>query len=260
MPIQNADAELTRWADPLAQLRAAIDGDQFTLLCQPIRALIGQGGYPLAEILVRLREEETALLPPGDFLPILEHYRMMPLLDRWVVRHTLKACADSKIPKFSINVSRQSMADAAFPPFVAETFKRSEINPTSILFEIDEADILGDEKSSAQFAAAIKAIGCGVMIDGFGRKAVSFAPLKVVRADFLKIDGSLTRRLLTNEFVQTKVKAMVKVSNTLGIGVVAECVEQQDILARVKALGMGYAQGFGIVQPQPIEHLAAVAR
>src|SRR3954452_15015422 len=145
MPIENADAELTRWAEPLAQLRAAIEADQFTLLCQPIRALIGDESYPLAEILVRLREEETALLPPGDFLPILEHYGMMPLLDRWVVRHTIEACADSRIPRFSINVAKQSLADPAFPDFVAQTLKRSEIHPASILFEIDEADILADE-------------------------------------------------------------------------------------------------------------------
>lgn len=255
--MENADAGLTRWADPLGQLRAAIEADQFTLLCQPIRALIGEGGYPLAEILVRLREEETALLPPGDFLPILEHYRMMPLLDRWVVRHTIKACADSRIPRFSINVSRQTLADSSFPVFVGEALRHSRFNPTSILFEIDESDILGDEKSSAQFAAAIKTLGCGVMIDGFGRKAVSFAPLKAVRADFIKVDGSLTRRVLANDFIQTKIKSMVKVANTLGIGVVAECVEQQDILARIKALGIGYAQGFGIAQPQPIEHIGA---
>src|SRR3954469_11309529 len=153
MPIENADAELTRWAEPLAQLRAAIEGDQFTLLCQPIRALAGDGGYPLAEILVRLREEEAALLPPGDFLPILEHYRMMPLLDRWVVRHTIKACVQSRIPRFSINVARQSLEDADFPRFVAETVKQGEIDPAAILFELDESDILADEKSSAQFAA-----------------------------------------------------------------------------------------------------------
>ena len=82
------DSELVGWSDPVQRLRTAIDKNEFELYCQPILGLQGGERYPLAEVLVRLREEEKALVPPGEFLPVFEHYRMMPQLDRWVVRHT----------------------------------------------------------------------------------------------------------------------------------------------------------------------------
>src|SRR6185503_5926175 len=114
------DSELTGWADPVARLRQAIEKDEFALFCQPILTLAPEGGYPMGEVLVRMREEEKALLPPGDFLPVFEHYRMMPQLDRWVVRHAAKHLAQgSRIAAFTINVSGQTLDDAEFPRFVA---------------------------------------------------------------------------------------------------------------------------------------------
>jgi EAL domain-containing protein (putative c-di-GMP-specific phosphodiesterase class I) len=101
------------------------------------------------------------------------------------------------------------------------------------------------------------AVGIGVMIDGFGRRAASFSPIKALRPDFLKVDGSITRRLLTSETADTKLKAIVRVGEAAGFGVVAECVEDQSILVRLKALGAGYAQGFGVYRPHPIDSIAA---
>jgi len=75
----------------------------------------------------------------------------------------------------------------------------------------------------------------------------------------VKVDGSVIRKLLTNDDAQTKLKAVVRVAEALGAGVVAECVEEQDVLARLKALDVGYAQGFGIYEPQPIEQVAGKA-
>jgi len=95
------------------------------------------------------------------------------------------------------------------------------------------------------------------MIDGFGRRAASFQPLKTLRADFVKVDGILTRRVMTNEAVGNKYKAIVRVSEVIGFGVVAECVEEENILLRLKALGVGYAQGFGVFRPHPIDSIAA---
>ena len=91
--IGKMDSELAGWSDPVQRLRGAIDNNEFELYCQPILQLAGSEGYPMAEVLVRLREEERALLPPGDFLPVFEHYRMMPQLDRWVVRHAARHLA-----------------------------------------------------------------------------------------------------------------------------------------------------------------------
>jgi EAL domain-containing protein (putative c-di-GMP-specific phosphodiesterase class I) len=255
--LRQVDQQLTGWDDPLARLQTALDKDELTLFCQPIRTLTGPPGYPMAEILVRLREEESALLPPGEFLPIFEHYRMMPQLDRWVVRATAKRLAlGSKVPRFTINVSGQTLEDQDFPLYVRDEIQRTRIPASSLLFEIDEPDALASLHSAARFAGDMKAVGCGLLIDGFGRRAASFAPLKTLRIDFLKVDGSITRRILSSETANNKLKAMVRVSEATGMGVIAECVEEQDILLRVKALGVGYVQGFGVYRPHPIDSIA----
>ena len=252
------DRELAGWADPPARLREALAKDEFRLYCQPIAALDGASArYPMAEVLVRMREEEAALLPPGEFLPVFEHYGMMPQLDRWVFRHTVRAlAAGSRIPRFTINVSGQTLQDAAFPAFAAAELRAAKVATDAVMFEIDESDVLARLEAAARFSAAVKAYGGGLLIDGFCRRAVSFAPFKALRLDHVKVDGSVIRKLLVNEAAQTKLKAVVRVAQALGIGVVAECVEEQDVLLRLKAFDVGYAQGFGIFQPQPIEQFA----
>jgi len=250
------DEQLAGWSDPAARLRAALEKDELTLYCQPIAALRG-GGYAMAEVLVRMREEEAALLPPGEFLPVFEHYGMMPQLDRWVLRHTVQRLArGSRIARFTINVSGQTLQDAQFAPFAAAELRRAGVAMDAVMFEIDESDLLARLETAARFGAAVKAYGGGLLIDGFCRRAVSFAPFKALRLDYVKVDGSVIRKLMASENAQTKLKAVVRVGEALGIGVVAECVEEQDVLARLKALEVGYAQGFGVHQPQPIDQVA----
>ena len=254
------DQALAGWTDPAARLRQALDKDDFALFCQPIAALSGETRFPMAEVLVRLREEEKALLPPGEFLPVFEHHGMMPQLDRWVVRHVVARLArGSRVPRFTINTSGQTLYDAQFPAFVAETLKAANVHPAGLVFEIEENDVLGRLDAAALFATAMRKAGCAVALEGFGRRAASFAPLKTLRVDFLKVDGSIVRKVLTNETARAKLSAMVRVGETLSIGLIAECVEEQDVLARLKAMGVGYAQGFGIYQPQPIDSVAAPA-
>ena len=252
------DHELAGWSDPAARLRQALENDEFTLYCQPIAALRGGERFPLAEVLVRMREEERALLPPGEFLPVFEHYRMMPQLDRWVLRHVVKHLATrSRIERFTINVSGQTLQDAKFAGFAADELRAAGLAPNAVLFEIDESDVLARLESAVRFATAVKAYGGGLLIDGFCRRSVSFAPLQSLRVDYLKVDGSVIRKLLSSAAAQAKLKAVVRVAEVLQAGVVAECVEEQDVLVRLKALDVGYAQGFGVHQPQPLERFAA---
>ena len=125
---------LAGWDDPAGRLRAALEKNELTLYCQPIRSLKGGPTHPIAEVLVRLREEESAMLPPGEFLPVFEHYRMMPQLDRWVVRAVLSRLArGSKVPRFSINVSAQTLEDAEFPRFVAGEVVGARVPPASMI-------------------------------------------------------------------------------------------------------------------------------
>ena len=261
--IDHTSAELAGWPKPLERLRQALDNDEFALYCQPIAAL-SEGAesanrLPLAEVLVRMREEERALLPPGEFLPVFEHYGMMPELDRWVVRHTIRHLkSGSRIPCFMINTSTQTLKDAQFPSFVAGELRAANLPMDAVLLEIDESDALAQPKLAAAYAAAVHKFGGGVVIDGFCRRAVSFAPFKELRPRYVKVDGVVTRKLLTSEAAQTKMQAVVQVAEMMEIGVIAECVEDQHLLAGLKVLGVGYAQGFGIFQPQPIESVASV--
>jgi EAL domain-containing protein (putative c-di-GMP-specific phosphodiesterase class I) len=260
--LDRTSAELAGWSNPLLRLREALQKNEFSLYCQPILALKvqmgGEARYPIAEVLVRMREEERALLPPGEFLPVFEHYGMMPRLDRWVLRHAVQQLArGSRIPRFTINVSGQTLQDEAFPAFAAAELRSAKVPMDAVMFEIDESDVLARRETAARFAAAVKAYGGGVLIDGFCRRAVSFAPFKALRPEYVKVDGSVIRKLLTHDPAQTKLKAVMRVSETLGIGVIAECVEERDVLARLKALDVGFAQGFGVYPPQPIERVAA---
>jgi EAL domain-containing protein (putative c-di-GMP-specific phosphodiesterase class I) len=257
--IDQGDPDLSGFGDnPPARLKEALDKDEFTLYCQPILALAGPDRFPMGEVLVRMREEEQAMLPPGEFLPVFEHYRMMPQLDRWVVRHIVRhLVAGSRLRCFTMNVSEQTLEDPGFPGFVHTELKSAGAPMDSLIFEIEEADVLHRQDAVTRFVAAMKIVGAGVLIDGFGRKAVSFTPLKLVGAHFVKVDGSIVRKLLKSEVARTKMDAILRVGHAIDLKVIAECVEEQDVLMRLKALGVGYAQGFGIVQPQPIDSLAS---
>jgi len=259
--LKRAESELAGWTNPMARLLQAIEKNEFELFCQPIVALAGDGGYPMGEILVRMREEERALLPPGEFLPVLEHHRMMPQLDRWVVRNTVKQLAvGSRIPRFTVNLSGQTLEDSDFPRFVAAQLSLNKVPASALAFEIDESDTLTRLPAAEQFAAAYHAMGGKLMIDGFGRRSVSFTAIQALNVAFVKVDGSIVRKLLTSEVARTKLNAILRVGEALGFSLVGECVEEQDVLLRLKALGLGFAQGFGIYQPHPIGAFALPAR
>src|SRR5881394_3173549 len=148
------DSELAGWANPVQRLKGAIENNEFELYCQPILQFDGAERYPLAEVLVRLREEEQALVPPGEFLPVFEHYRMMPQLDRWVVRHTVKRLAQgSRIPRFTVNIHGQTLEDGEFARFVSAQLASNHVAADRLLFEIDESDALLRLGAAAQFAA-----------------------------------------------------------------------------------------------------------
>jgi EAL domain-containing protein (putative c-di-GMP-specific phosphodiesterase class I) len=251
------DREFSGWDDPPARIMRALQRDEFALFAQPVLTLKGEPRFGMAELLVRLREEEAAMLPPGEFFPVFEHYGMMPQLDRWVARHAIARLASgSGVPRFSINVSAQSLVDVAFAADIAAELARARVDPGLIGFEIDESDVLARPESAARFAAAIRKVGCRVLLDSFGHRSVSFAPLKDLQADYVKVDGSIVRALQASEVARTKLKAVVRVGDVVGVGVIAECVEDPEVLALVRDAGAGFAQGFGIRRPAPLDAVA----
>ena len=255
--LHDMDSQLAGWDDPLARLRQALANDEIALYCQPIVAVAGTARYPMAEVLVRLQEEESSMLPPGEFLPLFEHYGMMTELDRWVIRGTLRHLRRGcRIGRMAINVSMQSVQDAAFPVAIAEELLAADMPASALVFEIDEATLLAGGEALARFGGALKKLGCGITVDGFGRRAVSFAPLQNVHADFVKVEGAIVRRLLTSEVAEVRLKAIVHVGKVFGYSVIAEMVEVPELLGRLAALGVPLAQGFGVCEPQPIAEFA----
>jgi len=254
--VSDADPGLSGWADPLASLRRALAQDELQIYCQPILALQpGPRKYPTAEVLVRLREEEESLLPPGDFLPIFDHYRMMTDLDCWVVYKTIEWIVLSKagsIRSYAVNVSSQSLDDSRLVDFTSRALAKSGVDPARLCMEIDEIDTLQRTQAAARFAKGVRSIGCKVFIDGFARRSVSFAALKELQPDFVKVDGAVVRKISTSTVAQLKMKAIVRVCTVAGIGIIAECVEEEAIVAELTGMAVGYAQGFGIAVPQPI--------
>jgi EAL domain-containing protein (putative c-di-GMP-specific phosphodiesterase class I) len=242
--------------DPVAYLRRALAEDAFDLYCQPIAALGGLVmAYPMGEILIRLREEEQALLPPGEFLPVLEEYGLMPQLDRWVVREALARLAvGSRFARLCLNLSSQTLADPAFPAFVAEQLAATRMPGNCVLFEIEEHEAMAAPDSVARFAALAGSLGAGMVFDGFGRTPDALQLLvyvPCVRA--VKLHGSFTRQVLGDGKPNWPLERLLRETATRGIMAVAESVEEPRALPRLKALGIRYAQGFGVYKPQPLD-------
>ena len=256
-PLEDLERELTGWKDPPARLMQALKQNELELFAQPILAIGKPGGIAMAEVLVRLREEEEALLPPGMFLPVFEYCGMMHELDRWVARQTVARLARGmRVPCLSINISVQTLGDTEFVPLIAAELARANVSPSSLAFEISEEDMVARPGSAKEFAESARKIGCPLILDSFGRDAASLRPLRALRVNYVKIDGVIVRSLHTSQIARNKLKAIMEVAEVAQIRLIGECVETAEALAHLKAHGVPYAQGFGIRPPVPIDKLA----
>jgi len=254
--LQQLDSDLVGWREPEAHLREALEQDHLCLFAQPIVALAPPGGIFMAEILVRLREEEERMLPPGEFLPAFEHYRMMGELDRWVLRHAVRKLAGGgRTRMLSINASSQSIDEAGFGAYAAAQLLEAGLSPDSLVIEIEESEMIDRQAAVERFSAEVRDSGCRLMLDGFARRSVSFEALRALRPDYVKVDGAVTRKIASSGSAVAKMKAIQRLGELTGIGVVAECVEDEKVIAALKKLKVGYAQGFGVGKPEPIENL-----
>ena len=252
--------ELTGWRNAGDRLRAAIEGDEFCLSCQAIVPVSpGASGAPLFEMLLRLRAEEESLMPPGAFLPIAEESGLLPDLDRWVVRHVLKWAREKPgrlETTYCINVSIPTISDHAFPALVAGELRRHGIPGSLLCFEILEADVLARSRDAARFVSALTESGCRTTLCGFGRNAESYGLLKHLGVDFLKIDGDIILGLARNPVDLIKLKAIARVARATNRRTIAEFVEDEATLARLREHGVDFAQGFAIARPVPLSELA----
>ena len=255
--------QATGWTNARDRIIAAIERNEFTLFCQLITPLAaGSGRVAHYEILIRLSEEEDNLIPPGAFFPLAEEHGLLPRLDRWVVAHLLAwavknpGAADRT---FFINVATATMSDPDFPDFVAHELHKSGLPGGTMCFEIAQGDYLTNRDDIGEFVRQVKLAGCRVALAGFGRDRVSVDLLKSLPLDFLKIDGGLVLQMARDAVGVTRVAAINRVARTIGIATVAEMVEDEATIAKLREIEVDYAQGFGISRPGPLAKLGVPA-
>lgn len=254
--------EFAHWKNPAEYVTRALETNQFAVYGQEIRRVRPDAqAQPMFELLVRLREEEESMLPPGAFLPVLEHYNLMPALDRWVVRHVLdlygrrRATPGWVFPLCAVNLSSASLADPEFTGWVRQELLSRQLPPHSLCFEIDQADAARVFEDTRRLVEAMQKLGCPIALSGFGHSTPSFNVLKHLPVQFIKIEGNLVVNITRDPVAMAKVGAINRVSHVIGVKTVAEFVETQEILEKLRETGVDYAQGFLFSRPQPIETL-----
>jgi diguanylate cyclase (GGDEF)-like protein/PAS domain S-box-containing protein len=242
----------------LQKLQSALKESRFQLFYQPIVPAYGSdGGGPAMEVLVRLQDENGNPVGPSEFLRAAERYRLMGLVDRWVVQTTLAALGRGAIPVPSdrcvaINVSGQTLADSQFLEFVVECLDSTGVAPAQVCFEISETAVVANLEHARRFVGVLHGMGCQFALDDFGSGVGSFSNLKSLPMDYLKIDGSFIRNLARDSVNQAMVTAMIKLARTLNFKVIAEQVEDSAALDAVRRIGVDFVQGYAIARPLPL--------
>ena len=243
----------------LQRLQRALKENEFELYVQPIVALAGRTDVgPAAEILLRMRDESGASILPSHFLGSAERYQLMSHIDRWVVQTALTAIAGGAphLPNgrsCGINLSAQTLGDDDFLEFVVDVLDHTGVDPQKICFEIRESAVVSQLDQAQRFINVLHGIGCRFALDNFGSGIGSFANLKNLSLDYLKIDGVYTHDVENDSVNREMVSAMVKLSRTLDFRVVAEQVEDQASFEALRGLGVDFVQGYVIERPRPLQ-------
>ena len=259
--LQNISQEITS----SKALRIALLENRFCLYSQPILPLINQGnGLIHQEILLRMVGHDSQIIPPNQFLPYAEQYGLMPDIDRWVLETFFNSIPNpSKCMGCwargdycgclnSLNLSGSSINDDGFLSFLEEAVASYPVPPQILLFEITETVALLNLEKTKKFICRLQKMGCQFALDDFGKGMASLAYLKELPLNFVKIDGMFVRDLMTNPISEAIVSAIVNISKVKGTETIAEYVENAEILERLKALGVDYAQGYYLGKPKPI--------
>ena len=204
------------------------------------------------EALIRLRDEETGeLVSPGLFIPIAEKSNRILEIDRWVLLQAVRVLASNlAAPPIAVNLSGRSFDDPALPRFIADLLSANDVQPSRMIIEITETAAVSDLADAERFIEALKLTGCSVCLDDFGAGFASFAYLKHIRVDTIKLDGMFIRNLPHDHENQVFVRGMVEVARGLGKTTVAECVEDEATLKLLAKLGVDKAQGYFLDRPQ----------
>jgi EAL domain-containing protein (putative c-di-GMP-specific phosphodiesterase class I) len=205
-------------------------------------------------------DRKGGIVEPTAFIAAAERYHLIGTIDRWVVRTAFRALADAQRRElarpllFTINLSGQSLSEETFLPFVIAELASSGVDSRRICFEITETAAISKLDSAMAFISALKEQGCRFVLDDFGSGLSSFAYLRDLPVDFLKIDGEFVQGMVEDRVKRALVESINQIGHVMGIETIAECVENRQTMELLKEIGVDYAQGYWITRPQPLVH------
>jgi diguanylate cyclase (GGDEF)-like protein/PAS domain S-box-containing protein len=250
-----------QWA---ARINNALEEGRFELFRQTILPLqqVEEGAH--YELLLRMRDETGKIVAPDNFITAAERYGITPSIDRWVIENAFRwlvseADERARLSMCSINLSGQSLGDDKFLPYVIDQFHRSGLDATKICFEITETSAIASFSQANRFIQALKELGCKFALDDFGTGLSSFGYLKHFPVDFLKIDGSFVKEILHDPIDREMVRSINEIGHLTGKQTIAEFAENVEIINMLRSLGVDYAQGYGVSQPQRVLKAANIA-
>jgi diguanylate cyclase (GGDEF)-like protein/PAS domain S-box-containing protein len=255
------DAELAKRQGEMhwvAVINRALDDNRFHLVFQSIIPLAkGQGDGAHYELLVRMQDDNDRMVAPGAFLPAAERYNLSTHLDRWVITAAFQWLSQhpqqlQRLSLCAINLSGSSLGDDEFLEFVIQQFAEQNLLPEKICFEVTETAAIANLTHATHFIKALKGLGCRFALDDFGSGLSSFAYLKNLPVDFLKIDGMFVKDIVDDPIDLAMVKSINDMGHVMGKQTIAEFVENDAILEKLREIGVDYAQGYGIGRPQPL--------
>ncbi|MFO1351058.1 MAG: EAL domain-containing protein [Gammaproteobacteria bacterium] len=248
-----------RWVTRISE---ALENNRFHFYWQPITPVSGVIDYGgvYFEVLLRLEDESGNIAAPAAFLPAAERYGLAVKLDRFVVSRVLEWLAADRerlncIHLCSINLSGHSLSHREFPEFVIGELQRTGVPGHKICWEITETAAIANLAFAEGFIGALKALGCRFALDDFGSGFSSFAYLKNLPVDFIKIDGAFIRDILNDAVDYALVRSISDIGRMMGRQIIAEFVSNREILAALAEIGVDCAQGDCIGAPQPLAAL-----
>ncbi len=233
----------------VGRIRDALQEDRFVLYSQPIVPLAG--GAPSAELLIRMVDRDGEIVPPGSFLPVAEQYGLIGEIDQWVVPEAIRLAAGGR--RVEANLSAESISNLDLLSLIERELANSGADPANVIFEITETAVMSDLTAGEAFAQGLAGLGCGLALDDFGTGFGSFTYLKRLPITYLKIDIDFVRDLVSNPANQHLVKATVGLAHDFGYETIAEGVEDEETLVKLKDYGVDFAQGFHLGRPAPVD-------
>ncbi len=249
----------------VSRLNEALDKNRFELFVQHVKPIKHPKDGCYHEILLRLKQIDGTLVSPMAFIPAAERYGLMTAIDRWVIRHAFQWLSQHKhmykpFDTFAINISGQSLADPQFLPFCVNEYKRRSINPNQVCLEITETAAIANWSHANQLFAALKDMGFKFALDDFGSGMSSFGYLKYLSLDYIKIDGSFVKDMVSDKVDKTFVEVINQIGQVMALKTIAEFVEDGQTLELLQNIGVDFAQGFGIHKPVALESAFVVKK